>query len=593
MATNIYDDAERKTAKRISKLIKQNDDNQGCEFCGNPQCSGHHSVKGKDTDGQLLQTIRGNKELDWRQRFSHPDDFTEEEYLTNMGKTQQLVRDNPTIKGALKSEKAHAIGPNVRLSYTPDFESMGFDIDWMMKSAAMLEDMWERDMEDPVNKWNDASQRQTMSGQFGTAFYDAQSTGEILGLFYPEDKPDDRPMSFSVGLVDVARLSSPYNKTNNDDIRMGQRINKRGRTTTYYISDELPSAGSCGRFTNFARARKAGKMKWTPVRPFTSWGSPQMFHWFDKDRPDQSRGVADLQSALKRAHMHETYEETIIDAAIRDASFALWVQSNSPNVGQAFTTNPGMSPGDFVEEVLGATQHMRTEYYSARNLELKAGQGLITQLMTNEELKSLSVSSPSDNHVNFGRSMQTAMARAIGVDPYSFHGDMTNVNFSTIRAAWIQTWMNRYYKRDAIFTYMGTPIFQVWLEDKIARGEFVIPGIRTTKIRQLNFFYEHRRALTMVEFSGPGMESIDPIKGFKAQEGAINCGLQTRDAYYKQFTNTTFRKATRRLKYEQEYLRSLDLEEFTARGKLTKGSEIGGGASDRVGAAASGQEQNE
>ena len=154
------------------------------------------------------------------------------------------------------------------------------------------------------------------------------------------------------------------------------------------------------------------------------------------------------------------------------------------------------------------------------------------------------------------------------------------MNFSTIRAVQIQTWMNRYWKRDAIFSYMGAVIFQVWLEDKIARGEFVIPGIRTTRMRQLNYFYENRRALSMVEFCGPGRESIDPIKGFKAQQGAILCGLQTRDNYFKTYTNTTFRKAVTRLKYEKEVLEREGLEEFTSLGK--NAADIGGGNSDRV-----------
>lgn len=573
MATDIYADARKRT-----KNVKTT---PACEFCNNPRCNGDHSRSSKKTkDGQLLQQIKDNPNLDWRQKLGHPDQFTSDGFDDRLGQVHQLFRDNPTIRGAVKSERAHTIGWQVRLAYTPDYSHLGLDIGWQMEAAALIEDMWERDMEDPVNCWNDASQCQTMSGQFGTGFMSASHSGEILGVMYPEDKPDNRPWSMSVGLIDIARLSTPLEYAQDDGVRQGKRLGAKGQTKTYYIASELPGVSCYNRFSSMARRRK--ELTWTPVRPFTSWGSPQLFHWFDKDRPDQSRGVSDLASSLKRSHMLETYEETIIDSAIRDAAFSLWVQSNSPNVGQAFSTNPGLSPGDFVEEVLGATMKSREDYYASRDLELEAGRGLIAQLMTDEELKSLSLGSPNDNHVNFGRSMQTAIARSLGIDPYSLHGDMTNVNFSTIRAAWIQSWQNRYYKRDQIFNYMGQPIFQVWLEDKIARGEFVIPGIRTTRRRQLNYFYQNRRALTMVEFCGPGMESIDPIKGFKAQQGAILCGLQTRDQYFKQFTNTTFRKATARLKYEQEYLRELGLDEFTVRGSVKGGSDIGGGLSDRV-----------
>lgn len=582
MATDIYAEARKRT-----KNVKTSK-SSSCQFCDNPKCNGDHSTKKKNkNDGNLLQQIKGNKEMDWRERFGHPDEFISQDFNERLGHVHQLYRDNPLVHGAIQNERAHTVGWNVRLSYEPDYKHLGFEIDWKMEAAHLIEDMWERDMEDPVNCWNDTARCQTMSGQFGTAFMSASHSGEFLGLMYPENRPDDRPWSMSVALIDIARLSNPTDRLMDENVRMGKRLDSRGRPTTYYIASELPGITCYNRFSSMVRRR--AELSWTAVRPFNSWGSPQMFHWFDKERPDQTRGVADLASSLKRSHMLESYEETIIDAAIRDASFSMWIESNSPNVGQAFSTNPGLSPGDFVEEVLGATMSARQSYYADRNLELEAGKGLLAQLMTDEEVKSTSLGSPNDNHVNFGRAMQTAIARSLGVDPYTFHGDMTNVNFSTIRAAWLQTWMNRYYKRDQLFNYMGQPIFQVWLEDKIARGEFVIPGIRTTRRRQLNFFYENRRALTMVEFCGPGMESIDPIKGFKAQQGAILCGLQTRDQYYKQFTNTTFRKATARLKYEQEYLASLGLDEFTVKGSV-KGrgdavggsADVGGGLSDRV-----------
>lgn len=582
MATDVYTDAIQKSAGRITKVIDKNAEDpmsESCSYCNDPRCSGSHNHPGdkKNKNAQVLQRIQDNPVLDWRQRHDNPDEFVAENFHRRLGETHQVIRDNPMVQGAIKNERAHVMGSKVRLSYNPDYESLGQSIEWSMKIAAQVEDLWEREMEDPVYCWNDTAGDLTFSGQMGLSFMEGTGSGEALNLFIADPTDfDHKPFTMTTSQIDVSRLSTPFKYKSDNRVRHGKRLNKHGRVQNIYISNEIPGVGVHNRFTS--RALKHKQLKWKSVRPFSLEGTPQYTHWFDKERVGQTRASADLAAGLKRVHMLETYEETIIDAAVRDAAFAMWVESNSPTVGQAFTTNPGMSPGEYVEEVLGATTEARTEYYKDRQLELQAGKGLITQLMTDETMKSMSPGSPNDNAVNFGRAMQVAMARALGIDPYTLHGDMTGVNFSTIRASQLQTWVNRHWKRDQIFTYMGTPIFSVWFEEKVARGDIKMPVGRNTR-QQLQFFYNNRRALTMVEFNGPGQESIDPIKGFRAQEGAIKFGLQTRDIYYKQFTNTTFRKAVARLAYEKKLLKENDLAEYTSE---IADSGIGGQASDRV-----------
>ena len=169
----------------------------------------------------------------------------------------------------------------------------------------------------------------------------------------------------------------------------------------------------------------------------------------------------------------------------------------------------------------------------------------------------------------------------MGVDPYTFTGRMEGVNFSTIRAALLQTWQNRKYKRDGIYNHIGTPRFIVWFEEKIARGEVRMPIGSNRTLSHLHFFFQDRRALTMVEFAGPGQEQIDAIKGFRAQEGALNCGLQTRSNYFTQYTNTTFRKATNRMAYEKKLMHDLGLSEFL-KGNNAEPRAVGTAQNDRV-----------
>lgn len=562
MAVNKFQDAERLSKNRVTKKI--NKDDNGCEYCNNPHCNGYHEGVNPDKEVSMLQSVSDMPELDWRQKLSHPDDFTLKDFHDRMGATQQVIRDNPIIRGGVKNERAHMMGSKVRLTYEPDYEKLGLSIDWQAEMAAQVEDLWECDMEDPIYNWNDAAGCNTFSGQMGLAHMEASGAGEVLGVFVEDEKEQDHaPFTTRFLIIDVSRLSTPFNKrsrSREERIVEGKKLNKFGASEGFYISNEMPNTNCFNRFASMAR--NASKLKWDYIPKFNEWNGPQVVHWYDKERAGQNRAVPDLASALKRTHMLEIYEETVLDAATRDAAFAMWVESDMPNVAQAFNQNPGMSPADYVEQVMGAQMDARSEYYTDRDIHLKSGKASLPQMMTTERIRNLSPGSPNDNHVNFDRAMQTAIARSLGVDPYTFTGDMTNVNFSTIRAALMQTWTNRNYKRDQIFTNIGTPIFVNWFEEKIARGEIRFPIKSNRTLSHLNYFYKNRRALTMVDFCGPGMDHIDPIKGFKAQDGAIASGLQTRSDYFKQFTPTTFRKAVSKLKYEKKVLEDCGLTEY-------------------------------
>ena len=577
MAVNKHADADRLTANKVTKRLKGKEE-VGCSFCGSSHCNGHHE-RDPSKDVSLIQNVRDMPELDWRQSLDHPDAFTLNDFHQRMGATQQIIRDNPLIRGGVKNERAHVIGSRVRLTYEPDYEKLGLDIDWQMDMAALVEDLWECDMEDPIYNWGDAAGCNTFSGLMGLAFMECNGTGEVLGIFVEDDKEEDHaPFTTRFSLLDVSRLSTPYSKRNASRrlrIVEGKKLNKYGRAEGFYISNEIPNTNCFNRFSTMAR--NADQLKWKFIPKFNEWNGPQVVHWYDKERAGQNRSVPDLAAALKRTHMLEIYEETILDAATRDAAFAMWVESDLPNVGQAFNTNIGLSPADYVEQVMGAQMGARNDYYADRDIHLKAGKASLPQMMTTERIRNLSPGSPNDQHVNFDRSMQTAIARSLGVDPYTFTGEMTNVNFSTIRASLLQTWTNRNFKRDQIFTHIGTPIFVNWFEEKVARGEIRFPINSNRTLSHLNYFYKNRRALTMVDFCGPGQEPIDPIKGFKSQDGAIARGLQTRSRYYKQYTDTTFRKAVSKLKYEKKVLQDCGLDEF-----VDASTPINSQANDRV-----------
>jgi len=576
-------DAENRT--RNKQVIQSHsphspsgDPESACLYCNDPKCGGHKHLD-KKPKSQIWQTVQGNKKLDWRHRLDDPNAFINEDQHKRIGQTHHAIRENPTLKGAVKNERAHVIGSRVRMTYEPDYEAVGQDMEWAQMMSELVEDLWERDMEDPTYCWNDASGSQTFSEQMGLAHQEYVGSGEIFGVFIEEGRAgrDNRPMDTTFQFLDVSRLSTPANKIGRTNIVNGKKVNRNGRVTRYYVADEIPGSTISNRFT--MRARLGRTQRHRPINPFNEWNSPQAVHWYDKERAGQQRALPELVSALKRVGMMNTFEETMLDAAVRDAAFAMWVESEFPNMGQAFSANPGITPKQYIDEGMGQMMSVRSSFYEKQKLELQHGSGRIPQLMPTESINSITPGTPSEAIAPFGNNMSTAIARAMGVDPYTYTGRMEGVNFSTIRAALLQTWQNRRYKRDGIFNHIGTPRFHVWFEEKIARGEIRMPIDSNRTLSHLNFFFNNRRALTMVEFHGPGLEQIDQIKGFRAQEGAINCALQTRTKYYISYTDTTFRKAVKKIAFENQILRDEGLGDYI---KAGSGRSIGTQSNDRV-----------
>lgn len=507
--------------------------------------------------------VSSNQMKGWRPELADADEALLPEKELIDARVRDAGRNWPMLSGTTRQERATVIGSRVRLSSKPIYQALNLSIDWAHEFAKTVEILWMRDMEDP-ECWCDAAGKQTFSGLMGLGFMSYMANGEACAKIEYLEKPDRRSVKTALNMVDPIRLATPRNKQKTEHIRSGIESNRFGSPTHYWIASRkrtlshyFSSSLLSDRDVTFSRHKRS-----------TDWGRPNFVHVYDKELPGQTRGCPAFSSALRKMRMLDTFQDAALDAAVRDAMFALWVESDFPNIFQAFTSpNAAQNLGEVEDHLMSEKE----EFYGENPLKFNGSN--VPHLRPGEEIKTNQAAHPNGNYSGFVEAVLRDISRSIELDYAAFTGDYTKANYSGLRAGFLQTWYSRYYKRDLIFTGLGTPILTAWMEEKIADGELSMP-IRGGISKHLDYFYKHRRALTNSRFYGPGQKHIDPVKGVKAAREEMGMNAMSLEQYCFEFTGEYWWEVVDQKKREQAYLKE--------QGLVEEPSVLGSSANDRV-----------
>lgn len=216
-----------------------------------------------------------------------------------------------------------------------------------------------------------------------------------------------------------------------------------------------------------------------------------MNHSFIQDRPGQTRGVPAMHAAMVRLYSVTRYEKTELVAATVSAA----------KMGIITTPSGDEYVGDDEDE--------------AGNKLVEAEPGTFEELPAGQELTMFDPTHPSGNYEPFVKQNLRAVAAGLGVSYESLTGDLTGVNFSSIRAGTLETRdMYRVMQRFTI-RHFCQPVFDRWLVNSIMRG--VLPF----GLLDIPF-------ISKPEWMVRGWDWVDPLKDTKASIEAIDQGLTTR-----------------------------------------------------------------
>lgn len=297
--------------------------------------------------------------------------------------------------------------------------------------------------------------------------------GEFLALRIRDPR---LPSGYTLQVLDADQLDEGENRRAGLDglnaIVMGVEVNADGRPVAYHIWDRHPSL---------------------PGRTKQRVPASNVLHVFKTVRPGQVRGVPWMAPVLVTWKMGARYTEAELYQSLLAAS-----QSGF------FVDRQGITN---IEAPKGADG-------KAKALQLELTPGLSRQLPAGLEFQPWEPKHPTANFVGFMKAINRLKARAFGRSYASLTGDLSDVNFSSMRIdREREKAQNRVHQQELLVEQFCEVVFADWVQMATLVGDL---GVVTFDAETLADF---------ASWMTIGWPWIDPVKDATAAQMEIGMGL--------------------------------------------------------------------
>jgi len=262
-------------------------------------------------------------------------------------RARDTIRNDAYVAGGATLHKDNIVGAMFALNAKPLHEVLGLTEEWAAAFQKEVEAKFTLWAESPAH-WVDAARKSTFTDIIRLAVGINVACGEVLAsVEWLRDGP--RPFNTAIQLLDTDRLRTPIDRVDGPDLRAGVARNRYGAPIGYHIQVAHPLD---------ADNPDAWRSKYVPA--YKPWGRVQIIHIFEATRPDQTRGLSDMVSALKEMRITKKFREVVLQNAVLNATFAASIESELPSemvyqaLGGGNVPDIGKSITGYAEAYLGA-----------------------------------------------------------------------------------------------------------------------------------------------------------------------------------------------------------------------------------------------
>lgn len=451
------------------------------------------------------------------------------------------VRNDAYVSGGATIRKDSIVGTRFLLNAKPETKIL----------FGKEDEKWEAEAQEEIETkftlwaesdqcWPDARRTKTLTDIVRLAVGVHLMSGEVLQS--AEWFDDGRPFASAVQMIDPARLSDPRDRifisNKGSRLRKGVESDPFGAPIAYYIRNAHPADYRVG--TNVFDT-----MKWKRIPARKSWGRMVINHVFEELRPDQTRGVAAMVSALSEMRMTKHFRKTELERAVVAATYAASIESEIP---QDVTAALGAGAGDGNATTTWMTAYLNaiSEYASgAKNLHMDGAKIPIFAPGTKLKIQNPGANSPAGD--KFEQSLLRYIAAALGVSYEQLSRDYTQTNYSSARASLGETLKTMMAIKRAVADKVANFVYRLWLEEAINYNE-----LECFKRRDVPRFYDglNAEAFSACEWIGAGQGQIDPLKETQAAVLKIVNGLSTKETEIAKMSGGDWRKTARQIARE-------------------------------------------
>lgn len=426
-------------------------------------------------------------------------------------RVRDTLRNDSYVQSGLAMHKDNIVGSMFLLNSKPDFKVLGLEETWAEEYQEEVESKFTLWAESD-NNWPDAARVNTLTSLVRLAVGVYGMAGEVLASAeWMRDTA--RPFNTAIQMIDLDRLSNPNGVINNALLRGGVQRDRYGAPLGYHVRMAHP--------TDYFNP-DSYMWKYVPIRK--PWGRLQMIHIVEQTRPDQTRGVAEMVSALKELRITKKFRDIVLQNAVVNATYAASIESDLPS-DAVFQALGGGNMGDTAGGAISwASSYLAAiQQYAGGAKNLKLDGVKIPHLFPGTKLQLRPAGQGGPLGTEFEQSLLRYIAANLNVSYEQLSRDYSQSNYSSIRAAMTETWKFMQARKRMVADRFASSIFRLWLEEAINKNQIA------TLSKASPSFYEglNADAYAKCEWIGASRGQIDELKETQAAVLRLDNGLST------------------------------------------------------------------
>lgn len=381
-------------------------------------------------------------------------------------RTRDLIRKNPWAANGMDTFVSNIVGNGL----VPRLK-----IDGPQKARVM--ELWEE-----FTETCDADGTQSFYGQQALVAHAFKTGGDCFARFRPRRK-EELTVPLQIQVLEAEYVDPSYNelRPGGGRVQAGIEFNVLGQRVAYHMYREHPG--------DMVSLRNADRV---------SVPAASVMHVFHATRPGQIRGVPVLASVLAKLWELEKYDDAEVMRKQVSAMFAGFLRKPDLNA------NP-----------LGAGTNQGRDADGTPLASLEPG--TIQVLGPGEEIAFSEPADVGSSYAPFMTFQLRQVAAAIGVTYEQLTGDLTGVNYSSIRAGLVE--MRRRFQqiqKNVLVFMFCRPVWRRFIETAVLANRIDVPS-------------DFRELFRVEWVMSPGWEYVDPEKEINATIKKIRAGLTSRD----------------------------------------------------------------
>ncbi|MBX9814070.1 MAG: phage portal protein [Sphingomonas sp.] len=408
--------------------------------------------------------------------------------------SRQVERFSELVRGGIDRNADTVVGPRLRVHPQPDFELLGIEDPEARKRFISQAKRWFNNWAYDHRKLCDAEGDHDFGGLMWLAYRhvtgpDAETFGVIH--YEPDRRAEYRTRwATFVTVLDPDRVETPPLQAVNDRVFQGRLMDANGRMIGIYVRQRHPSESGQSENT------------YTLVPRETDFGRPVAWHYFQKSRGGQKRGITSLVTILRRTTMLDAFDTVYLGAASIRSQLGTYIKTKSSPQLVAENLAPAQA------EAADMTYFgQKLDFYGKAKLRIGGSGGgqSIAVLPPDDELKMEAVSGAIEDPGPYRNGIIREIASATGNTFASTAQNYSEANYSSERANKLDQWLGVTRQRVHFTAAPPTLIYAAVIEEAIALGLIEFDPSWPP-------FDENRAAYCACAWTGPGMGWIDPLK---------------------------------------------------------------------------------